>query len=86
MVRQWEVPFQRVFPDWEPMATLAPPSPLSWSCFVLSLIPPCRAAFSGVCSLTFLEVLEEEDLSFSLVLHSLEAQGLRFSPLLVPTL
>lgn len=63
VVRQWEVPFQGVFPDWEPVATVAPPSLLFWSCFVLSLIPlqGCLLWCLFLCSFKLLGGLEEED-------------------------
>lgn len=69
VVRQCEVPFQRGLPDWDPVATLAPPSLLSWSCFVLSLIPPQGCLLW--CQLPHLPGgPEEKDQPFPLVLPS----------------
>lgn len=67
-----QVPFHRVLPDWEPVATLAPPSLLSWSCFVLSLVPlqGCLLWCLFLCSLKLLGGLEEEAPPFPLALHS----------------
>lgn len=69
VVRQCEVPFQRGLPDWDLVATLPPPSLLSWSCFVLSLIPPQGCLLW--CQLPHLPGgPEEKDQPFPLVLPS----------------